>query len=163
MSLSVTKPALALLAGVALATPALANTLECSDFTVMLERDAVEYIDHGEAGLSTGDRRVGRYFLNDDQGNRIGTMDYITTVLVPLSDGHHPLHAAGHHLFDNGQITHSLIYDLTDPTSEAVVAEQAIFTVTGGTGAFDGVSGSIELVETDGMRQLQYSISCPGD
>lgn len=163
MSLSVAKPILALLAGVALVTPARAETPVCGDFTVTLERDGVTFIDHDEAGLSTGDRRIGRYILNDDEGNRVGTMDFITTVLVPLADGHHPLHAIGHHLFDNGQLTHSLVYDLTDPTSDTDAAQEAIFTVTGGTGAFDGVSGAIELVHTDGMRQLDYMLTCPGD
>lgn len=163
MNLSVSRSALALIASFAVTTPVWADSPECGDFSVTLERDAVEYIDHGEPGLTTGDRRVGRYFLNDDQGVRIGTMDYITTVLVPTSTGHHPLHAIGHHLFDNGQITHSLIYDLTDPTSEADVAEQAVFTVTGGTGAFEHASGVIQLVERDGTRQLSYSLSCPND
>lgn len=135
---------------------------DCSTFTAFLDADRIEFIDNGAEGPSAGDQRIGRYFLLDDDGNRIGEMEFVTVVLPPSEDGKVKLFATGHHTFANGALALSLIYELPDVTDTSQGGTTDLtHVITGGTGEFAHATGSITITTTaDGRRRATYELKC---
>ncbi|MBT5434546.1 MAG: hypothetical protein P8Q36_01715 [Alphaproteobacteria bacterium] len=139
------------------------NVPGCGTFVVYAEPDVIEFVDHGDEGLSAGDRRLGRYYFVDEAGNRVGTLHFVTTVLPPDEDGNLVLHQTSMNLFDNGAIAVTANYMLPDPTHTGTSASiEMVEVITGGTGDFEHATGSTSLTTLpDGRFEKTFNVRCP--
>jgi hypothetical protein len=134
----------------------------CGDMVLTLELDQIEYFDDGNEGTSSGDRRVGRFNTFFENGEPAGTYVFQSTVLP--ADGEGRFHEIGtsRYVFENGSIALSTLYTLANPSdTEHTVTAQFSYPVTGGTGAFAGVSGVVNTrAGADGDRTNAFTLEC---
>jgi len=136
---------------------------ECGTFEVVHRLDAAETVDHGSEGPSPGDQRILRYFAYDDDDKQIGQMLIVATVMHQRADGDYDLHSSLVHSFANGTITSIESPRLSKVLQTDVSPDHVIEgAVTGGTGAFAGVTGttSAEPIES-GVYRRTFVLACP--
>ena len=139
------------------------NEPKCGTFEVVHRLDAAETLDSGDKGPSPGDQRILRYFAYDVDDNQIGQMLIVATVMHQRSDGDYDLHSSLVHSFANGTITSVESPKLSKVLQTNVSPDHVIEgAVTGGTGAFAGVTGatSAEPIES-GVYRRTFTLSCP--
>lgn len=146
------------------AVPGMAETEggECQNFAVRIEIDRVSFFDHGEDGVGAGDRRIGRYNVLSMDGSLLGEFVFVATVLPPTDDGQHELFADALYTLPGGTLATTLHYQLSDAAETATGATQDfVYPVTGGTGAFAGVRGTLaSTTDDEGGRVHAFTLTC---
>jgi len=135
----------------------------CSRFALYPEAATIVVFDEGEVGPTAGDRRIGRYGLNDAEGHPVAAFSFVATVLPPKGDGTIALHATGVHVFANGTLAIAMYYTLPDPDQPDTTPQDELQQiVTGGTGDFERATGTTTAVTLDdGRRQMTFDLHCP--
>ena len=144
---------LAILAAVVIAQPSEASHYGPKDFTLTGKTLANEQIDVGEPGPSLGDMNV----ITEDvyrHGKRVGTSD-ITCTVVRIQMPKFAVECFNTTTLPGGQITAQGIV-----TSDQIEKVPFLQAVTGGTGAYKGVTGELTVDEAgDKPAALIFDLS----
>ncbi len=144
---------LAIIAAVVIAQPSEASHYGPKDFTLTGQTLANEQIDVGKPGPSLGDMNV----ITEDvymNGKRVGTSDISCTV-VRIQMPKFAVQCFNTTTLPGGQITAQGV--VTSDEIEKVPFFQA---VTGGTGAYKGVTGELKVDEAgDKPAELTFDLS----
>lgn len=153
-------PAIIAAAAVCYAPFGAAAQSACVTFEVYAHPDDREatYVDNGDDGLSTGDQRIGSRGLVDENGETVGRMRWVTTVLVP---GDEPAESSQRVAeFASGRIfataANSPTRPFEDASTMAITAESAI---VGGTGVFSHAHGVIVFDQSDNSK-FTFDMAC---
>lgn len=135
---------------------------ECGTFTLYYEQAWREYVDHGAEGPSTGDQRISSGHVFDDEGNQVGEVDIITTMLAAPDGEDHPVLAMLHHTFPNGSLN-SVVRGAKSNANDVNRTTSASHErpITGGSGEFAHATGSVTSVfRRDGPCELTSNVIC---
>ncbi|MEM6464539.1 MAG: hypothetical protein AAF724_21780 [Pseudomonadota bacterium] len=161
------RTALALAALIA-PTGVLAQAPDCTPFTLQaLDGRVVKTHDQGDSGPSIGDLRLGERIVGDEDGNPVGELRWVITLLDPDHGGeptHHLMRM--YFLLDSGTIitegVHALMAQMHDADRVSVAPTEMV--ILGGTGAFRHARGVVDYMPaTDGNPedvQFGLDISC---
>jgi len=128
----------------------------CSPITLMSpdEHREVHFVDFDGDGVSVGDRRIGHRRLFDEDGSFVA--DRMWTVTVhEVSDAGEPTMTVSETVtsFEDGIIFATIDnrepVDVHDSSRIHSNAQQGLQTIVGGTGAYAGAGGTIEIVVGD--------------
>jgi len=125
----------------------------------------VTYIDVGAKGESHGDGRIGFRTLRTPDGEAVGTMRWIVTILEPAQGQEQGvgLHEA-FFVLAKGTITTRHVYSAGSPISDTTrvsIPASLEREVVGGTGLYLGARG-VQKVMVDGKRtHYTFDIKCP--
>ncbi|MEM7446581.1 MAG: hypothetical protein AAF414_24900, partial [Pseudomonadota bacterium] len=139
---------------------------DCGPFEVYLVNGEVHPTDIDNDGFSIGDRLSIQYDIVDADENVLGQNFAASTFVGQTDDGVYNLIGDVHHVYDNGTLHYSIVYQLADPVSPSRHATMRRFDypVIGGSGAFAGVSGmATASTDQSGRRMISFDISCDGD
>jgi len=135
---------------------------ECGTFTVYYDPQSREYVDHGAEGPSTGDQRISMGHLLDEEGNQVGVVDIVTTVLTAPEGEDQAILAIFYHAFDNGSLTsvaRTVIPNASDLNRGTPANPER--PITGGSGDFAHATGTVTSVHNpDGLRGLTFNLIC---
>lgn len=149
-------------AGIVVMAPALAEAagLACGAFTLVGGEKGITVVDNPPEGKSAGDVRAGWRKLADEAGNPVGSVQFVATLTEPGAEGGDVLAGAYFIRLPEGYIASQTVYQLPDSTDTSQKAQNAILVVTGGTGPYTGVIGTIELVAGTAPRYV-FDLRCP--
>lgn len=125
----------------------------------------LSFADLDESGKpSHGDKRVGEVHLTDGDGNHVGNYYWVATVHAVDSAGETThMRADTFFVLDDGTIFNSVIHEPAvslDNLDTTVVPEVTERVITGGTGAYAGAKGTIDVTR-DGMQFVfQLNMTC---
>ena len=133
----------------------------CGKFRYYTEYLEVEYVDHGEPGVSVGDARYGYGRLSDVNGDEVARF-YFHTVISPGGGGDsHVVQGSSYSEFPNGKIMTGSAIRIPDPVSVATHADEHNYAVVGGTGDFAGARGTLRAFNDEqGRRIAEFDIFC---
>jgi len=149
-------------AGIVAMAPALAEAAgpACGAFVLVGREKGINVVDNPPAGKSPGDVRAGWRKLADEAGNPVGSVQFVATLTEPGAEGGDVLAGQYFIRLPDGYIASQTVYQLTDSTDTSQKAQNAILVVTGGTGPYTGVIGTIELVAGTAPRYV-FDLRCP--
>ena len=134
----------------------------CANPTLILSDRIAEHIDHGEPGVSVGDRRVGRMTMRTEAGEEAGTMFFHSHMLREPADAHAHL-ITGQNIFvtDRGTIFTMYVQETPDQNyADAEHRPHALdLAVIGGTGAYAAARGQITVVSR--AATATFALVCP--
>ena len=134
----------------------------CGAFTLERTLGSMTFVDLGAEGKSPGDQRVLRNTLSDQDGNEVGSIHIISTLLSEDGpEGEDLLLAHGVVELPNGTI--SVVTLLTVPAADESPGPDKPnhSSVTGGTGAFVHATGVMTTItRDDGTRELSFDLKC---
>ena len=134
----------------------------CGPFTLERSLGTMAFVDLGAEGKSPGDQRVIRNTLQDQDGNEVGAIHIVSTLLAEQGpDGEDRLMAQGVVDLPNGTI--SVVTLLAVPAADASPGPDKPneSPVTGGTGAFAHATGVMTTTTLeDGRRELSFDLRC---
>jgi hypothetical protein len=152
--------AVATLVGAMLAAgPAHAAGPGCGAFTLVGGEKGVNVVDHPPVGKSPGDVRAGWRRLADESGTAAGSVHYVAVLTEPGAAGGDVLAGDYYVRLGGGTIAAQTLYQLPDSTDTSQKAQNAVLIVTGGTGAFAGAGGTIEIVAGEAPRYV-FDLVC---
>jgi len=134
----------------------------CGVFKVFGSVETRAFVDLGDVGATPGDQRVGRYALLDDDGNDMGVMHFSSIVMPPQKGAEDPVMTTLHYAFANGTIVALSVIGLPSPADTGAGPDHNLqYAVTGGTGDFAHVSGTLttRTIE-DGRREMSFDLKC---
>ena len=135
---------------------------ECGPFTVERTLGSMTFVDLGAEGKSPGDQRVVRNTLTDQDGNEVGSIHIISTLLSEEGpEGEDLLLANGVVELTTGTL--SVVTLLTVPAADESPGpgKPNHSAVTGGTAAFANATGvMITTTRDDGRRELSFELTC---
>lgn len=132
---------------------------DCGAFTLIGGEKGLNVVDNPPAGKSPGDVRAGWRRLADESGAAAGSVHYVAVLTEPGADGGDVLAGDYYVRLDAGTIAAQTLYQLPDSTDTSQKAQNAVLIVTGGTGAFAGASGTIEIVAGEAPRYV-FDLAC---
>lgn len=132
---------------------------DCGAFTLIGGEKGVNVVDNPPAGKSPGDVRAGWRRLADENGVAAGSVHYVAVLTEPGADGGDVLAGDYYVRLAAGTIAAQTLYQLLDSTDTSQKAQNAVLIVTGGTGAFAGASGTIEIVAGEAPRYV-FDLAC---
>lgn len=136
-----------------------AGDLACGAFTLIGGEKGITVVDNPPAGKSAGDMRAGWRRLADEAGAPAGTVDFVAVLTEPDAAGGDVLAGDYYVRLDKGTIASQTVYQLPDAADTSQKARNAVLIVTGGTGAFAGVTGTIEIVAGEAPRYV-FDLAC---
>lgn len=139
-----------------------ADTKTCGEFIIYIKNSKVSFFDIEPEGISTGDRRLGRYDIVDEAGNQLGSFVFTGTIMPPSGNGKHQLHAVAHYSLESGSISTSMVYEMNDASNTTTTPDQQfVYPVTGGTGSFAGARGIlVSSKDSKGRRAHTFDLTC---
>jgi len=149
-----------LAAAVAAAGAASAAEPGCGAFTLVGGAKGITVVDNPPAGKSAGDVRAGWRRLAEAGGSVVGTVHFVAVLTEPDAEGGDVLAGDYYVRLANGTIASQTLYQLPDAADTSQKARNAVLVVTGGTGAFAGASGTIEIVAGEAPRYV-FDLRCP--
>jgi hypothetical protein len=132
----------------------------CGEFALIGGEKDITVIDNTPAGKSPGDVRAGWRRLNDENGAEVGSVQFVATLTEPGATGGDILTGLYAIRFTDGAILTETVYQLADSDDTSQKAGNATLIVTGGTGTFSGVAGTIEIEPGTAPRYL-FNLQCP--
>lgn len=153
--------------GIALSTltpsPA-AGQEACTLPDMILTVGEVTFIDNNEEGVGPGDNRVLIHYLSDENGEELGFVHAMSTVLHAPEPGAVTMYARGSVHVDGGTLHWTNTSTLEDPADTSRSTDDTFETVVvGGTGAFRHARGIIHLAPlVDNSYDMSFDISCEG-
>ncbi len=138
---------------------------ECAPMTITTdgaERDVL-FIDAGSADEAHGDARIGHRPVLYADGERAGVMRWIVTSLDPAVSERDHRWVRVIFLLEDGDLYIEYIAEGANPahdTSQATVAPFNEGIVVGGTGAFAGASGALEVHVDDPLFTFELDLRC---
>lgn len=144
------------------ATSAFAAAPHCGEFVVHITAGDVHIQRAREGQISLGDSRMGSFELTDPDGTPVGELHF-QAVAVSQKDGRFRMLGDGHYTFQNGTLHYPMSYELPDPNAQPVASgvPTVVYHVSGGTGDFEGATGTLEAAFNDnGTRTQTLSLSC---
>ncbi|MEM7445945.1 MAG: hypothetical protein AAF414_21665 [Pseudomonadota bacterium] len=136
----------------------------CELPNILLRVGEIAFIDHGDDGVTPGDNRVLLHYLFDDDGEEIGTVHALSTVLhSPTAEGT-TIYVEGTLHVDSGTVHWTNTQTLADPgdTSRST-ADHVETVIAGGTGAFQHARGIMLVTPLDDNEyELSFDIVCDG-
>lgn len=135
---------------------------ECGSFTLERTLGSMTFVDLGAEGKSPGDQRVIRNTLTDQDGNELGSIHIIST-LLPEDGANGEDHLLADAVVELANGTLSVVSLLTVPTADQSPGPDKPnqSAVTGGTGAFANATGvMITSTRDDGRRELAFELTC---
>ncbi|WP_421725997.1 hypothetical protein [Bauldia sp.] len=142
----------------------------CEEITVFGPEGGrhVEFFDFdGSGGLSAGDKRIGRRVLEDSSGAAIGAKLHIAEVLETNDQGQ-AVKGFTHFFFvlPEGEIFSTMAVDqaradAADTSRPALDLDlRRITNIIGGTGIYEGATGTVEYVYDDGTGIYDVKARC---
>lgn len=135
----------------------------CDNPTLILSDRSAEHIDHGEAGPSVGDRRVGRMTLRTSDGAEVGVMFFHSQMLREPADTHSHL-VTGQNIFRTDGGTIFTLYAQESPDQDYGDADhrphRLELAVIGGTGAYVNARGEITVEPRAEPPTVKLSLIC---
>ncbi|MEM8589708.1 MAG: hypothetical protein AAGG65_16735 [Pseudomonadota bacterium] len=128
---------------------------ECTPFTVMVASEGrqIEIVDHGAEGVSPGDQRIGVARLMTEDGDDVGEIHWVATVVQPHEDGSSRLISDGVLRLPTGDVMYRMLPEATfrdpDVTPLSAAPVEATRLITGGTGVFAGATGDLAWERQD--------------
>ena len=123
------------------------------------------YVDHLDEGQSIGDQHIATGPVHNEAGDVIGHFEAISVVTHLHDDGTPRAHADVAAHFPEGVIVYKVLsapnVRSVDDTSGPHLSTEAVRLITGGSGVFEGATGTIELTRRDGQTVSIVNISCP--
>ncbi len=139
----------------------------CEPFTVFTEHGSHEitYIDLGEEGPSVGDRRIFHAPIHNEAGDVIGRIDGESSVIDRDDDGNARTIANIVYQFSTGVIVYMITpagftHDFGDTSAPLLPSTEAARFIIGGSGAFDGAWGSVNVVRGDKTTEVKLNVLC---
>ena len=141
---------------------------KCEPFSVfsnIAEQKRVA-IDHGDKGPSVGDRRIASWPLRDENGDVVGQFDAEGTAHHPDSDGNLRSSADVMVQLPTGVLLYKVVpapamRDFIGDTSGPAVQPSAARVITGGSGVFEGATGTVDITRGDTTVEYRFNVSCP--
>ena len=135
---------------------------QCSPFTVETRVEVIRFVDLDPVGKGLGDFRIGASGLFDEDGTRIGSTYFRSTIIPSPETGADMVLATLVHAFSNGTISATVLAHLADARDEDLsTTETTHQAITGGTEAFSSAHGSATIsTGNDGARLIAFDISC---
>ena len=137
-----------------------AGEVACGAFTLVGGEKGITVVDSPPAGKSAGDMRAGWRRLADEAGTPVGAVHFVAVLTEPDAAGGDVLAGDYYVRLENGTIASQTVYQLPDAADTSQRARNAVLMVTGGTGAFAGATGTIEIEAGDAPRYV-FDLSCP--
>jgi hypothetical protein len=135
---------------------------ECGSFAVERTLGSMTFVDLGAEGKSPGDQRVIRNTLTDQDGNELGSIHIISTLMSEDGpEGEDLLLANAVVELSSGTL--SVVTLLTVPAADQSPGpgKPNHSAVTGGTGTFANAAGvMITTTRDDGRRELSFELTC---
>ncbi|MEM8564162.1 MAG: hypothetical protein AAGF57_18130 [Pseudomonadota bacterium] len=134
----------------------------CSLPDMLLTVGEITFVDNGDEGVSPGDNRILTHHLADENGDEVGIVNVISTVLHSPVPAATTMYAEGAMHFDAGTLHWSNTSTLVDAADTSRTTDDAFDTVVlGGTGAFRYATGTFHLApRADGSYDMSFDISC---
>jgi hypothetical protein len=130
---------------------------ECGSFTLERTFGSMTFVDLGPEGKSPGDQRVVRNMLTDQDGNAVGSIHIIATLLSKED----LLLARGVVDLPNGTISFDTLLTVPAADESPGPAIPNYSSVTGGTGAYAHATGvMITTTRDDDSRELSFDLRC---
>ncbi len=143
-------------------TPVATNAadLKCTPFEIISKSWKRGVHPEGEPVI--GMKRAGTRRLHSESGEELGLYTYAGTVVEVLEDGGTIMNFTRTWTFKEGTIAGVGMIAHPDAVNVQAQPDQVVSVVTGGTGAFRGVHGSIEMSEpvSEGNRLVRFDIAC---
>jgi hypothetical protein len=138
--------------------PALA--MECAPFEVQSDNWQRGVYPKGDPIIGT--KRAGTRRLFDDTGQEIGLYTYVGVVVEVGTGGETIMNVTRTFSFEDGILTGVGVTAHPDVIDTLVQPDRIYTVVTGGSGAFRGAHGTIEMKtpQQDGKRAVSFDISC---
>lgn len=135
----------------------------CKPTTLEASGRLIETLDHGAEGDSRGDMRIGELTLSDG-GAVVGEMFWKLTLMRPGGEGKPPVMLGEFVLQDDkgalfASFVHGTEYDYHDTGHRPMAVELA---VTGGSGAYQGVSGEVGIAPRETPIRVDLAVTCKG-
>jgi hypothetical protein len=160
-------PLVAAMAGTLLwGGPGLAQDMagpKCGSFTLEFTYDSITFVDLPPEGESPGDQRVIEGTLTDQDGNKVGAVYGISTLMSgPGPEGQDLILVNAIEAFPNGTISMVGPAPVPDAADENRGPDKPVpYAVAGGTGAFGHATGEITATtRDDGMREFSFDLTC---
>jgi len=132
----------------------------CGSFSLKGGEKAIEVVDNPPEGPSLGDVRAGNRQLLDENGNRVADVDFSATLTsLPTADSGSVFSSIYFIRFDDGWISFTSVYELSDATDTSQRAADAIMLVSAGTGAYDNAKGKVRIIGGD-PPTYEFDLSC---
>jgi hypothetical protein len=140
--------------------PAWAADGMCGAFVLTGGNKQIDYIDQPPAGRSIGDVRAGTRVLEDDEGQRVGELHFVSTLTSRGPEGDM---LSGKFFFElpGGWITADTLYAWADATDTGQNAADLTLVVGGGVGPYVGASGTI-VSEPGEPPHYHFDLKCHG-
>ncbi|MEM7279670.1 MAG: hypothetical protein AAF385_16285 [Pseudomonadota bacterium] len=123
-----------------------ANEEDCLLPDMILTMGEITFVDNGDEGVSPGDNRILTHYLADENGQEIGFVNVISTVLHSPAPDTTTMYAEGSIHVDAGTLHWSNTSTLEDAADTSRTTDEAFDTiVVGGTGAFRHATGTFNL------------------
>jgi hypothetical protein len=160
---------LQLLLGAALAmAPGAAHAVErCEPFTVFHDHATHKrsFVDHGDQGPSVGDRQISSAPLRNAAGDVVGHLDVESTLVHGDDAGNGRLIADLVAQFPTGMIILKIPpspyrHDFDDASKFPAPSADIARVIVGGSGAFLGASGTVEVDHRDDSTEMKFNLSC---
>ncbi|MEM1153268.1 MAG: hypothetical protein AAGI44_03950 [Pseudomonadota bacterium] len=145
-----------------LASSTAAGQDNCSLPDMILTVGEITFVDNGDEGVSPGDNRILTHYLADENGEDIGVVNVISTVLHSPAPESTTMYAEGSMHFETGTLHWSNTSTLVDAADTSRTTDDAFDTVVlGGTGDFRYATGTFHLApRADGSYDMSFDISC---
>lgn len=134
----------------------------CGIFSVYGAVETRAFVDLGDKGPSSGDQRVGRYQILDNDGDDIGTMHFASVLMPPWEADEAPAMTTLHFALADGDLVATSVITLPAPDDKAVGPDHELhYAITGGTGGFSHATGTL-VTKTleDGRREMTFDLDC---
>lgn len=136
------------------------ETPACDSFSMTGGEKTIRVFDRDPVGTSIGDLRIGSRELLDAAGKAVGTVYFKSTVATAGGDSGADVLTSEYFVsFADGWIATQSLYELPDAQDTSQRAADAVLVVTGGTGTFAGVAGSV-TIQSGEPPTYEFDLSC---
>ena len=122
-------------------------SLACGSFDLVGGDKATNIVDHPPEGNSPGDVRIGYRELQDGDGNSVGEIYFVNTLLRLGEQGDHLFAGDILFFFPDGVVTGTVTFQRPNVIDQSTPALTVI--ISGGSGAYERASGTVEVGSGD--------------
>jgi hypothetical protein len=156
----ITAAGLACAFAVAASATGFAADTKCGSFSLRGGEKVIDVVDNPPRGPSPGDVRAGNRQLIDDGGDGVAVVHFSATLTaLPTATSGSTFASQYFVKFADGWIATSSVYELADAKDTSQRAGDAVLLVSGGTGAFENATGTIEIEAGDPPTYV-FDLTC---